>query len=399
MNGKQRAGRSRAPHERGRHDARKVVLALKSLLELGEELRTRRIELGVSLEEVQERTKIRVRYLEAIESGDWSVLPGNVYARGFVRRYAEYIGLDGNALLHQYADQAALVQADQERVQGDQGDAPKQRPVVTGPVSSTPAWPTPNAQHQADADTGAPAPSSLPTPERTERTERSDAGQSSPRRTRPAAARPAGKSRRRVRTSGIGSQAAVVVGLLVVLGGAWFFLYGPGHGGSPANSGAGNPTGSGAGNVANHANTSRSNGANGSGSANAPGNAARSNATGNTIGNSANSTGPASTTLVSAQPFQSSPPTQPYLVSTTQPLTVTLSVSSSACWVSVTADGSVVDGSDTLQPGQTKTWTGNQSVSIYLGHPASASITVNGRPVSLPGQQNPYHVQFTKSGK
>ncbi|MFC4766372.1 helix-turn-helix domain-containing protein [Effusibacillus consociatus] len=70
--------------------------------ELGSILRTARESKGLTLDEIQERTKIRKRYLEAIEEGELSILPGLVYARGFIRNYAEQVGLDGQALLQEH---------------------------------------------------------------------------------------------------------------------------------------------------------------------------------------------------------------------------------------------------------------------------------------------------------
>ncbi|GMA48914.1 hypothetical protein GCM10025857_02710 [Alicyclobacillus contaminans] len=50
--------------------------------ELGRVLRNRREQLNITLDELQEKTKIRKRYLIALEDGDWDLLPGDVYARG-----------------------------------------------------------------------------------------------------------------------------------------------------------------------------------------------------------------------------------------------------------------------------------------------------------------------------
>ncbi len=72
------------------------------LRELGEYLRRTREFRGVTLEQAVEATKVRNRYLQAIEQGDVRVLPGIVYARGFVRSYADFLGLDGNKLAAQY---------------------------------------------------------------------------------------------------------------------------------------------------------------------------------------------------------------------------------------------------------------------------------------------------------
>ncbi|ADD02889.1 conserved hypothetical protein [Thermoanaerobacter mathranii subsp. mathranii str. A3] len=70
--------------------------------ELGEFLKNERIKKGLTLEEIQEITKIRIRYLKAIEDGDFSIMPALVYAKGFVKSYAEALGLDGNELVKKY---------------------------------------------------------------------------------------------------------------------------------------------------------------------------------------------------------------------------------------------------------------------------------------------------------
>ncbi len=65
-------------------------------------LRAARQEKGISLREVEEATKIRLRYLDALEKGEYDQLPGRVYAIGFVRNYARYLGLDERALIQQF---------------------------------------------------------------------------------------------------------------------------------------------------------------------------------------------------------------------------------------------------------------------------------------------------------
>lgn len=67
--------------------------------ELGQQLKEARLQKGLSLDDVQEMTKIRKRYLEAIESGDYKVLPGSFYVRAFIKTYAETVGLNPDELL------------------------------------------------------------------------------------------------------------------------------------------------------------------------------------------------------------------------------------------------------------------------------------------------------------
>ena len=65
---------------------------------VGSSLREARSRRQLSLQEVEAATKIRMRYLKALESEDWDELPGDVYARAFVRTYAGYLGLDADRL-------------------------------------------------------------------------------------------------------------------------------------------------------------------------------------------------------------------------------------------------------------------------------------------------------------
>ncbi|MCG3203673.1 MAG: hypothetical protein KCHDKBKB_00345 [Elusimicrobia bacterium] len=69
---------------------------------IGQALRERRTARSLSLEKVSQVIKIRLPYLEALEGGTWSELPGEVFVRGFIRRYANYLGLDGDKLIAPY---------------------------------------------------------------------------------------------------------------------------------------------------------------------------------------------------------------------------------------------------------------------------------------------------------
>jgi cytoskeleton protein RodZ len=69
--------------------------------EIGRLLEQKRKERGLTLEEVEQATKIRKRYLTALERENYAILPDAVYARGFLKTYANYLGLDGEALSRQ----------------------------------------------------------------------------------------------------------------------------------------------------------------------------------------------------------------------------------------------------------------------------------------------------------
>ncbi|MGH2980551.1 MAG: RodZ domain-containing protein [Solirubrobacterales bacterium] len=66
--------------------------------EIGPTLREARIRRKIDLTEIEERTKIRVRYLRALENEEWDLLPGPAYTRSFIRTYASFLGLDGDRL-------------------------------------------------------------------------------------------------------------------------------------------------------------------------------------------------------------------------------------------------------------------------------------------------------------
>ena len=68
---------------------------------IGRFLEQTRKERGLSLEEVEQATKIRKRYLVGLENEDYAMLPDAVYAQGFLKTYANYLGLDGEALSRQ----------------------------------------------------------------------------------------------------------------------------------------------------------------------------------------------------------------------------------------------------------------------------------------------------------
>ncbi len=76
---------------------------------LGEWLRERREALGIDLQQAQADTRIRSRYLEALESGDFQCLPDPVVGRGFVKNYASYLGLDVEEAARLYSAAVAPV--------------------------------------------------------------------------------------------------------------------------------------------------------------------------------------------------------------------------------------------------------------------------------------------------
>jgi transcriptional regulator with XRE-family HTH domain len=71
---------------------------------IGQVLRDCRESMGYPLEETASALHIRPRYLRAIEQGAWEELPGDAYARGYIRNYAAYLGLNAQALFDRHLD-------------------------------------------------------------------------------------------------------------------------------------------------------------------------------------------------------------------------------------------------------------------------------------------------------
>ena len=64
------------------------------MFEIGTTLREGRVRRKLTLQQVEDDTKIRVKYIQAMENEDFEVMPSPAYVRGFVRTYATYLGLD-----------------------------------------------------------------------------------------------------------------------------------------------------------------------------------------------------------------------------------------------------------------------------------------------------------------
>jgi cytoskeleton protein RodZ len=108
---------------------------------IGSVLREARNRRKIDLSAVESATRIRVRYLRAIENEEWDVLPGGVYTRGFIRTYASFLGLDGERLAEDYRKQ----------VEGGQRLAPEPPTASTPAHSRDRTWPVPRASWVAVA--------------------------------------------------------------------------------------------------------------------------------------------------------------------------------------------------------------------------------------------------------
>ena len=70
--------------------------------EIGDQLRESRMRNRVDITEVEAATKIRAKYLRALENEEWDLLPGPTFVKTFLRTYAEYLGLDARNLVEEY---------------------------------------------------------------------------------------------------------------------------------------------------------------------------------------------------------------------------------------------------------------------------------------------------------
>lgn len=90
--------------------------------EVGDKLKEARKAKGYTLDDLQQMTKIQKRYLIAVEEGNLDVLPGNFYARAFIKQYADTVGLNGEQLLKEHTDNIPVAKDDEytEKVKSTQ---------------------------------------------------------------------------------------------------------------------------------------------------------------------------------------------------------------------------------------------------------------------------------------
>ena len=70
--------------------------------EIGDQLRETRMRNRIDITEVEAATKIRAKYLRALENEEWDLLPGPTFVKTFLRTYADYLGLDARKLVEEY---------------------------------------------------------------------------------------------------------------------------------------------------------------------------------------------------------------------------------------------------------------------------------------------------------
>jgi cytoskeleton protein RodZ len=82
----------------------------RHVFEIGTSLREARLRQGIDLPRVEADTKIRAKYLRALEDEKFDVLPAETYVKGFLRTYAEYLGLDGQLYVDEFNSRFAAAE-------------------------------------------------------------------------------------------------------------------------------------------------------------------------------------------------------------------------------------------------------------------------------------------------
>src|SRR5438067_1902418 len=89
-----------------------ATLCEPPMFQIGASLREARTRRGLSPADVHKGIRIRERYLTALEEERWDMLPGDAYTKGFLRTYAEFLGLNGNLYIDEY--NARIAHGDEE---------------------------------------------------------------------------------------------------------------------------------------------------------------------------------------------------------------------------------------------------------------------------------------------
>ncbi|MEK6406344.1 MAG: helix-turn-helix transcriptional regulator [Acidobacteriota bacterium] len=105
---------------------------------LGEELRHKREQRGITLAEIAEATRIGTRFLKAIETDNFSILPGGIFTRSFIRAYAKHVGMNEDEAIGLYLEQVAgpTIEQQQPADQPNIQTPPAEKITKLAPTSS-----------------------------------------------------------------------------------------------------------------------------------------------------------------------------------------------------------------------------------------------------------------------
>ena len=97
------------------------------MFEIGNSLREARVRRGIEFAQAELATKIRGKYLRALEEEQFSLLPAQTYVKGFLRTYAEYLGLDGQLYVDEFNSRFVSGEDHEPRVRRSQSVRPQRR--------------------------------------------------------------------------------------------------------------------------------------------------------------------------------------------------------------------------------------------------------------------------------
>lgn len=103
---------------------------------LGEELRHKREQRGTTLAEIAEATRIGTRFLKAIETDNFSILPGGIFTRSFIRAYAKHVGMNEDEAIALYLQQVASPSVEQQEAKDEPANQAPPPEKITRPPPS-----------------------------------------------------------------------------------------------------------------------------------------------------------------------------------------------------------------------------------------------------------------------
>lgn len=98
-------------------------------MSIGAKLKEAREKQGLSLKDLQEKTKIRSKYLAALENEEYELIPGEAYVKAFIKGYADYLNLDGAQLVDKYnqikeMERKAKEEEEEETIENEKNENP-----------------------------------------------------------------------------------------------------------------------------------------------------------------------------------------------------------------------------------------------------------------------------------
>lgn len=128
---------------------------------VGDKLRAEREKQNLTVKDIEKGTSIRALYIECIEKGDYEQLPGEVYTKGFIRNYANYLKLNATELVHEFVTErhpekaAAAPAAQAAKVKAAPAASQKEQASKVRETAAAAAQPAAAEEKKASAETKA----------------------------------------------------------------------------------------------------------------------------------------------------------------------------------------------------------------------------------------------------